>query len=95
MLVFHDNMEKIKENQKAFHLCIVVLFIHVIAQEDEDLSSSSLALPQSVCETDKKKNKTHYEAFSQALLLIYHTARIMLKNKWLLKKIINLKIDTN
>lgn len=81
MLVFHDNMEKIKENQKAFHLCIVVLFIHVIAQEDEDLLSSSLALPQSVCETDKEKNKTHCEAFSQALLLIYHTARIMLKNK--------------
>lgn len=57
MLVFHDNMEKIKENQKAFHLCIVVLFIHVIAQEDEDLSSSSLALPQSVYETNKKEKK--------------------------------------
>lgn len=59
MLVFHDNMEKIKENQKAFHLCIVVLFIHVIAQEDEDLSSSSLALPQSVYETNKKEKKKH------------------------------------
>lgn len=57
MLVFHDNMEKIKENQKAFHLCIVVLFIHVIAQEDEVLSSSSLALPQSVYEMDKKEKK--------------------------------------
>lgn len=95
MLVFHDNMEKIKENQKAFHLCIVVLFIHVIAQEDEDLSSSSLSLPQSVYETNKKEKKTYCEVFSQALLFLYHTAGIMLKNKWLLKKIINLKIAAN
>lgn len=72
MLVFHDNMEKIKENQKAFHLCIVVLFIHVIAQEDEDLSSSSLALPQSVYEMDKKEKKILWGVFTGLASSIPH-----------------------